>query len=68
MFILKDLVTNTQVEFQFYKDGNLWYKVKEFEFPVPISDIGNATFFAKDRGIMFMRYIRKHLELIANNK
>lgn len=34
------------------------------EFPVPISDIGNATFLAFDKAILFMRYIRKHLAML----
>ena len=36
-----------------------------FEFPVPIEDIGDATFLADDKALLFMRYIRKHLETIA---
>lgn len=58
------------VEFQFYLDGNLWYLTSEtnFLFPVPISDCGNARFFARDKGIMFMRYIRKHMNEIRKNE
>lgn len=41
---------------------------REFEFPVPVSDIGNATFLAEDRAPLFMRYIRKHLELLEEAK
>lgn len=65
---IKELVKGTEVEFQFYRDGNLWYKVKDFEFPVPIEDIGNATFLAKDKSILFMRYIRKHMDVINNGR
>ena len=65
---IKELVKNNKVRFLFYRDGNLWYEVieKGYEFPVPISDIGNATFLAEDKAILFMRYIRKHLELAKN--
>lgn len=38
----------------------------KFIFPVPISDIGNATFNRSDKGILFMRYIRKHIALQAD--
>jgi uncharacterized membrane protein len=31
-------------------------------FPVPIDDIGNATFLNEDKGLLFMRYIRKFLD------
>lgn len=61
---LKDLVRGT-VRFTRYFDGQLWYKTESgFEFPVPVSEIGNATFLAEDRAMLFMRYIRKHAEMI----
>jgi hypothetical protein len=66
MKTLKEMVNNGQkVKFTRYLDGNLYYKTEcNFEFPVPISDIGNATFLAEDKAMLFMRYIRKHLNLI----
>lgn len=67
---LKEMVSNNQqVTFVKYLDGNLYYKTKcGFEFPVPISDIGNATFHAKDKAMLFMRYIRKHIDLVNQAK
>lgn len=52
--------------FQFYKDGSLWYLTKhtDFLFPVPIPDIGNATFNASEKGLLMMRYIRKHMKTL----
>lgn len=48
------------VTFRYYKDGALWYATENAEvFSVPIDDIGNATFNAVDKGILFMRYMRK---------
>lgn len=63
---LKEMVSNNQkVHFTHYIDGDLWYITDcGFSFRVPISDIGNATFLAEDRAILFMRYIRKHIDLI----
>jgi hypothetical protein len=63
---LKEMVAPPQmVSFVRYHDGNLWYKVDGgIEFPVPISDIGNATFLARDKALLFMRYIRMHLGVI----
>ena len=56
-----------KVKFVLYKDGDLIYKTEcGFEFPVPVTDIGNATFLAEDKAILFMRYIRKHLNIISN--
>lgn len=63
---LKDMVSNGKtVNFTHYHDGNLWYETEDhFAFPVPVSDIGNATFLATDKAMLFMRYIRKQLALL----
>jgi len=63
---IKDMVKdNKKVRFSFYRDRQLFYRTESgFEFPVPIDDIGNATFLAEDKAILFMRYIRKHLKTI----
>ena len=69
MFTIKELVKNQYVNFSFYCDHNLWYVTDNgFEFPVPINDIGNATFLARDKAILFMRYIRKHLKTLEEAK
>jgi hypothetical protein len=48
------------VRFKYYRDGELWYETDQgFLFPVPISDIGTATFNATEKTILLMRYIRK---------
>ena len=48
------------VKFTRYHDGNLWYQTEFGDvFPVPISDIGNATFGATERAILLMRYMRQ---------
>lgn len=58
-----------KARFSFYRDRELWYKtVDGFEFPVPVSDIGNATFLAEHRAIELMKYIRKHMEMIEREK
>lgn len=63
-----DMVKDGQrVEFKFYRDMCLWYSTEcGFEFPVPIEDIGKATFLAEDKAMMFMRYIRKHRQTIES--
>lgn len=64
MLTLKDHVRG-EVHFTHYFDGDLWYRTDSgFSFPVPVSDAGTATFLSKDKSILFMRYIRKHMELI----
>ena len=48
------------VTFAYYRDGCLWYMTEHSElFPVPVDDIGNATFLAEDTALLFMRYMRK---------
>jgi len=65
-----DLVKNQKVHFDFYRDGEMWYKTDSgFIFPVSIKDtkeIGNATFLRDDKAIFFMRYIRKYKEELDN--
>ena len=66
---IKDLVKDKKVRFSFYRQKELWYTTDDgFEFPVPIEDCGNATFFAEDKAILFMRYIRKQLTAIEEGK
>lgn len=68
---IKELVKGN-VYFVCYRKGNLWYEAGRHltgppvEFPVPIEDIGDGVFCHVEKGIYLMRYIRKHLELIAN--
>jgi hypothetical protein len=74
---IKEIVRDDNMaEFEYYRDGDLWYKVmwtdgelqfQEFTFPVPISDIGNATFSRVERAILLMRYIRKHMKVLEEN-
>jgi hypothetical protein len=67
---VKDMVKdNKVVRFQFYRDQSLFYETEcGFIFPVPINDIGNATFMAEDKALLFMRYIRKHIDVIKKEK
>jgi hypothetical protein len=67
---LKEMVINhKKVRFSFYRDRELWYVTEDgFEFPVPLEEVGNATFLAEDKAILFMRYIRKHMEMLAQAK
>ena len=70
MLTLKEMVKDhKKVRFSFYREHELWYTTEDgFEFPVPLSEIGNSTFLAEDRAILFMRYIRKHMEMLEQAK
>lgn len=67
MSTLKEMVSSGKtVRFAFYRAKELWYVTEcGFEFPVPIDDVGDATFLASDKALLFMRYIRKHLAMLA---
>jgi hypothetical protein len=41
---------------------------EEFEFPVPITDIGTATFHNAEKALLLMRYVRKHLDMLEEAK
>lgn len=70
MYDLKEMVVDgKKVRFQQYRDGNLWYVTETgFIFPVPIDDVGTATLLAEDKALLFMRYIRKHIQYVTDSK
>jgi len=39
-----------------------------FEFPIPMVDTEGAEFKAEDKGMFFMRWIRKHMAVIETAK
>jgi hypothetical protein len=63
---IKDMVSNNKkVKFIQYREGEFIYSTEcGFEFPVPIADVGKATLLAEDKALLFLRYIRKHVEVI----
>lgn len=58
-------VKDNKVRFQFFKDGEFWYRltysdntgIKDFDFPVPMSDTIGTTLFREDKAILFMRWM-----------
>ena len=69
MVSIKEMVcSGRKVRFTHFKAGDLWYVTETgFAFPVPVNDpaeIGDATFQAEDKALLFMRYIRKHIEML----
>lgn len=50
------------VFFLYYRDLEFLYKCENgFEFVVPLDDTKGATFKAVDKGMYFMRWIRKQI-------
>ena len=70
---LKTRVKGT-VRFAYFRDGDLWYVCEDgWEFPVDVNETTNKqgnspTFLRDDKGIVFMRWIRKHMETEARWK
>lgn len=72
---LKTLLKDNTVQFSRYRKGYLYYTIASqaadtvdgvsfrprqcWEFPVPIEDVGDATFGKCEKALLFMRYIRK---------
>ena len=65
--LLKSRVSG-QVQFVYFRDGDLWYRcIDDWKFPVNAAETSNAqgaspTFHRDDKGIVFMRWIRKQME------
>lgn len=68
---IKDIVKDNFVFFRKFRQGFFYYNIwvnrgteeeERYIFPVPQSDIGDATLEHTDKAIIFMRYIRKALE------
>jgi hypothetical protein len=61
---LKELIRG-ECTFEYYKAGNLYYRTENGEllFPIAIEEIGNAKIEAREKGIVLMRYIRRHLQV-----
>lgn len=63
---IKDIVKNNTVNFLKYRHQVAYYKVThegtDYMFPVPLDDVGDATLYAQEKAITYMRYIRKALD------
>jgi len=57
------------VKFHHFTDNNLYYICADgFTFPIPVADTksdqgGAAVFYAEEKGIYMMRWIRKAMEV-----
>ena len=65
---IKRAVTNGGFcHFAYYRDGQLWYRTAFDElFPVPIAEIGTASFLAVEKAILLMRYMRKYNDVVQH--
>ena len=69
MSITEMVKDGKKVHFVYFREGNLYYETEcGFRFPVPLSDVGTATFNAEDKAMLFMRWIRKHMKVVEEGK
>lgn len=65
-FSIKDIVKDNKVYFIFYRQQHMYYGInvgdKKLMFPVPLEDVMDASLFAEEKAITYMRYIRKAIE------
>ena len=64
-FLYYNVVVQTHVERlydEMSKQDTDYMRFTTFQFPVPISDTGEATFLNSDKALYFMRYIRKAIQ------
>lgn len=66
---LKDLVCNDNMAVMlYYRQGMFYYLVAdtsnwdEYVFPIPVSDLGDASLNFQEKALLLMRYIRKAME------
>jgi hypothetical protein len=65
---IREIVQDNRVKFMKYRHGYAFYRVRvpgetvDRAFPVPLTDVGDATLLANDKALVFMRYIRKAIE------
>ena len=71
---VKELVKGNEVTFDSFRQGFFYYNLeavikegtmsslKIYQFSVPLEDIGTATMPAKEKALLFMRWIRKAVE------
>lgn len=62
-YVLTDLVKSRAV-FEVYKQGNLIYSIGSFRFPVPISELDDAAVGFQEKGIFFMKWIKRQLKAL----
>ena len=69
---IKEIVKNKNpCTFQNFRKGHLWYKTDcGFEFPVPVNaeEIGDAIFNSEEKPMLMMRYIKKHIKALEEEK
>ncbi len=64
---IKDIVKDNTVSFEFYRQQHMYYEIccpdgQKYTFPIPLEDVMDASLFAKEKAITYMRYIRKARE------
>jgi hypothetical protein len=63
---IKEIIKDNIVEFSSYRADTFYYIIKVdddfYQFPVERSDIEGSTLMAKDKAILFMRWINRSIK------
>lgn len=66
MVNIKDCVgKDKNVTFVKFQNNEMWYECDNgFQFPIPLYDLQEATFLAKDKSSLFLRWITRQIKVI----
>ena len=68
---IKDLVKDgKKVRFSYFRDNEFWYEQEDgFLFPISLFEAQSSkvTFLAEDKAMLFMRWMRKHLDSLKTS-
>lgn len=69
MKVIDMVKDNKTVSFVRFTQQEFWFKTEcGFEFPVPVADSKEASFYATDKAMYYMRWIKAHIASIEQGK
>jgi hypothetical protein len=60
---LKELLQNKLAKFCCYKNRTLWYRIDDFQFPIPILELGDQSVNDEVPLYWCQRWIKRHLDV-----
>lgn len=51
-------------------DGAVWYTtgLSNFDFPIPLTEVGSSTFGQVEKGVTLLRWLKKHFEMLQKER
>lgn len=63
---LTELIKGKTAVFVEFHSGNLFYRVDDFKFPVPVGELHGSSIKSSEKASVFLKWIRKTHKEIAN--